>query len=153
MPLLNPFGFATMCQFLGDLLKKFKKNAVNSNSSVPTNKNSEESLSFVRQVAESLSQCVSSSDEYLKSECPICFEEPKLEDAVHTPCAHMFCRMCIISEFEEQQNRIKKNVASVSMFKKTSSSGQPNSIDGGDCPVCHSYVKVSFFDLTSDMIL
>lgn len=60
-------------QFLSNLLNKFKNDA-NVGST------------FAKQVAESLSQCVQSSDDCLKSECPICLEEPRVEDAVHSEC-------------------------------------------------------------------
>lgn len=66
-------------QFLSGLLNKFKKNAgaaVSSSGGAAT--------SFATQVAHSLSQCVQSSDEYLKAECPICLDEPRVEDAVHS---------------------------------------------------------------------
>ena len=39
---------------------------------------------FVKQVAETLSKSVQSSDEFLKSECPICLEEPRVKDAVYS---------------------------------------------------------------------
>jgi len=66
-----------MSQFLSNLLSKFKKN-----SKVIANVN--EDSAFAKQVAESLSQCVQSSDDHLKGECPICLDEPRVEDAVHS---------------------------------------------------------------------
>ena len=38
---------------------------------------------FINQVAESLSLCVK-SDEFLHGECPICLDEPRVENAVHS---------------------------------------------------------------------
>jgi hypothetical protein len=49
------------------------------------------SSSFAKEVAVSLTQSLEARDEYLKTECPVCLDEPKITDAVHTPCAHMFC--------------------------------------------------------------
>ena len=67
-------------QFLQNLLRKFKKNS--NGVCAPANDKS----AFMNQVAESLSQCVKTSDEFLNSECPICLDEPRVEDAVHSEC-------------------------------------------------------------------
>jgi hypothetical protein len=65
-------------QFLQNLLMKFKKaNAVGG-------KKASDKSAFVNQVAESLSQCVKTSDDFLCGECPICLEEPRVENAVHS---------------------------------------------------------------------
>jgi len=90
--------------------------------------------SFVKQVAESLTQTVQSTDECLKNECPICLDEPRVEDAIHTPCAHSFHRNCLLAEFREQVVRSNK---------KSSTSSQQPKVEGGSCPVCHEYVKIS----------
>lgn len=64
-------------QFLNDLLSKFKKNSDGHVAATP----------YAKQVAESLTQCVKSSEEYLQEECPICLDEPRVEDAVHSKCS------------------------------------------------------------------
>jgi DNA repair protein RAD5 len=104
------------------LLNKFKRNTVGIQ---------EESTAFVKEVAQGLSQVVGSSEDCLKTECPICFEEPNITEAVHTPCAHMFCKKCLLDEFHEQQIRGKKQGPCKAK------------VEGGDCPVCHAYVKIS----------
>lgn len=71
-----------LLQFLADLLSKFKKTMESTQSN---------SNSFVQEVAVGLRQSLESNNEYLNAECPVCLEEPKITDAVHTPCAHMFC--------------------------------------------------------------
>ena len=111
------------------MLSKFKKKQTSESS-------------FAKQVAQSLSQHVHSTDEYLKSECPICLDEPRVEDAVHTPCAHMFCRYCLLSEFQEQLVRSnKKQINPGNLFKNASQA--PPTVTGGSCPVCHEWVKTS----------
>lgn len=75
-----------------------------------------------------------SSEDRLRNECPICFEEPRIADAVHTPCAHMFCKTCLVDEFREQQTRGK--IGNQKPLGKSK-------IDGGDCPVCHTQLKLS----------
>ena len=116
-------------------MNKFKKK-----KSTETTTSTKYEPSFAQKVAESLSQ-VHSGDEYLKIECPICLDEPRVEDAVHTPCAHMFCRTCLLSEFQEQINRSNKPVQP-DMLKKADASKEPK-VEGGSCPVCHDYVKIS----------
>ena len=90
----------------------------------------------MKKVAASLSQCVNLSEEYLASECPICLEEPRVEDAVHTPCAHMFCRKCLLSEFRRQRVRGSKAMAD-------RTGGTISEKDGGSCPVCGDWVDAS----------
>jgi hypothetical protein len=58
---------------------KFKTNA-NGVDGAWANDNS----AFMNQVAESLSQCVKTSDEFLQAECPICLDEPRVESAVYS---------------------------------------------------------------------
>lgn len=65
-------------QFLQNLLLKFKKN------STGVGPLANDKSAFMNQVAESLSQCVKTSDEFLNSECPICLDEPRVKDAVHS---------------------------------------------------------------------
>ncbi|KAL7551748.1 hypothetical protein ACHAWF_014931 [Thalassiosira exigua] len=112
--------------FLNNLLNKFKKKTAVV----------DEESTFVKHVAESLTQCVQSHDEYLSEECPVCLEEPRVEDAVHTPCAHMFCLKCLFAEFNRQM---------VCSSKKTKNAGAYTSskVEGGSCPVCHEWVKAS----------
>ncbi|KAL3756862.1 hypothetical protein ACHAWU_005124 [Discostella pseudostelligera] len=116
--------------FLSGLLMKFNKTS----NGVVASANGEST--FAKQVAETLSKCVRSSDEFLKSECPICLDEPRVEDAVYTPCAHMFCRDCLLSVFREQMIRAKKT--NVPNAPAACGAG------GGNCPVCHSFVNQSF---------
>jgi len=93
------------------------------------------------EIAETVSKCIQSNDKLLKTECPICFEEPNVVDSIHTPCAHMFCKNCLLDEFREQIVRSNKKKPT-SQIKLTSTSTQ-SSVEGGLCPVCNEYVKVS----------
>ncbi len=136
-------------QFLSGLLIKFR-NASNGMFASASGEST-----FAMQVAETISKCVQSSDEFLKSECPICLEEPRVVDAVYSewadvtnsirawllfltsclvtaPCAHMFCRDCLLSVFQEQVIR----------SKDTKVTNAPT-VEGGNCPVCHDSVKMS----------
>ena len=92
------------------------------------------------EIAETLSKCIQSNDKLLKTECPICFEEPNVVDSVHTPCAHMFCKSCIMDEFREQIKRSNKNPSNQ---KQPSHAFSKDDVEGGLCPVCNEYVKVS----------
>mmetsp|Transcript_6355 Transcript_6355/g.13370 ORF Transcript_6355/g.13370 Transcript_6355/m.13370 type:complete len:1327 (+) Transcript_6355:185-4165(+) len=113
-------------KFLEDLLAKFKHST------------KEHSM----EIAETVSKCIQSHDKLLKTECPICFEEPNVVDSVHTPCAHMFCKHCIMDEFREQKTRSSKN-HSATQIKSSNTSSTQSIVEGGLCPVCNEYVKVS----------
>ena len=97
-----------------------------------------ETTSFAKEVAAGLTQSLESSQEYLTTECPICFDEPKIIDAVHTPCAHMFCKACLMNEFVEQSSRSKKN----NPLNGSRQTPSQLKVDGGQCPVCNTFVKV-----------
>ena len=118
--------FLRYVQFLEDLLAKFKHST------------KEHSM----EIAETVSKCIQSHDKLLKTECPICFEEPNVVDSVHTPCAHMFCKHCIMDEFREQKTRSSKN-HSATQIKSSNTSSTQSIVEGGLCPVCNEYVKVS----------
>eukprot|EP00804_Cyclotella_cryptica_P000973 CCRYP_012323-RA/>CCRYP_012323-RA protein AED:0.21 eAED:0.21 QI:187/1/1/1/0.9/0.81/11/931/1333 len=122
-------------KFLNDLLSKFQRTV-----GIQGN---EEITPFVKEVAAGLSQfVVETGEEYLKTECPICLDEPRIVDAVHTPCAHMFCKKCLLDELYQQKIRNKKKSAAGSIFKNGNQSCEAK-VDGGDCPVCHTWVKLS----------
>ncbi len=52
--------------------------------------------SYYSQVATSLTQSMREKETW-KEECAICLDQPNLADAICTPCAHVFCKNCILS--------------------------------------------------------
>lgn len=106
-------------------------------------KHSTKDHTHTKEIAETVSKCIQSRDKLLTTECPICLEEPNVVDSVHTPCAHMFCKDCILDEFQEQKNRVNKNPPSTQIKKKLSDTSTQSSVEGGLCPVCNEFVKVS----------
>ena len=91
-------------------------------------------------MAAGLTQSLESNEDILQNECPICLEEPRIADCVHTPCAHMFCKKCLMDELRAQQKRGKKGSAPTGSLKKEPCESK---MEGGDCPVCHARVKLS----------
>ena len=94
--------------FLNELLQKFaaqhssprKQQSRSDHEDSPTRKRR---ASFFSNVAVSLSQAVEGKSTHAEDECPICLENPKLEDAVLTPCAHIFCRNCLVDTLRPQK--------------------------------------------------
>ena len=78
--------------FLSGLLAKFN---ITSSDFVASASES----TYAMQVAETLSKCVQSSDEFLKSECPICLEEPMMEDVVYSEWISMQMLPCYLFGF------------------------------------------------------
>ncbi len=70
-------GDAIDNDFLSGLLIKFNNTSSDFVASASDS-------TYAMQVAETISKSVQSSDEFLKSECPICLEEPRMEDAVYS---------------------------------------------------------------------
>ena len=78
-------------QFIQSLLAKFQ-----SNQSTPDSAKENPNDKFCAQMASKISQAISSSKHEVDDECAICLENPKILDAVITPCAHVFCRDCLV---------------------------------------------------------
>lgn len=76
-------------QFIESLLEKFQTTQSLTQKADPN-------YEFCAQVASKLSHTVSSSKDEVDDECAICLENPKILDAVITPCAHVFCRDCLV---------------------------------------------------------
>lgn len=73
----------------------------------------------------------------MEDECPICLETPRIHDAVITPCAHIFCRDCLVSFLRE--NASKARVAQGSAASAASMLQCPD----GECPCCNEVIKAS----------
>jgi DNA repair protein RAD5 len=62
-------------------------------------------------------------------------------DLYLAPCAHMFCKECLLSEFQEQVSRSNKQSRDSNTCKNGGVSEMPTIVDGGSCPVCHEWFK------------
>jgi hypothetical protein len=51
---------------------------------------------YASQVAHALTKTIKSSAETMEDECPICLDCPLIHEAVISPCAHIFCRDCLV---------------------------------------------------------
>jgi SNF2 family DNA or RNA helicase len=102
----------SLAQFLDGLLEKFR-----------TNQDTVETT-YASQMAHALAKTIKSSSTTMEDECPICLDCPLIEDTVITPCAHAFCRDCLVG--------ILKNNAS----SQESSLQCPN----GTCPSCNETI-------------
>jgi DNA repair protein RAD5 len=104
-------------QFIQNLLEKFQSNQSSADSTTE-NLNGE----FCSQVANKLSQAVMSGKDEVDDECAICLEVPKILDAVITPCAHVFCRECLVK---------------IMRAAKPASPTLPD----GECPCCKAKIE------------
>lgn len=104
-------------EFMERLLTKFR------------NKSSgkENDMKYATSLAEKLSEAINSNASELTEECPICLERPEIHVAVCTPCAHVFCRECLI-------DFLNKN-------GPMSNSRLENCSDGS-CPTCNEAIDV-----------
>lgn len=81
---------------------------------------------YASQVAHALAKTIESSATTMEDECPICLDHPLIEETVITPCAHVFCRECLVGILERNGDDKEKNAES-------SSTQCPNGI----CPSCN----------------
>lgn len=75
---------------------------------------------YASNVALSLSQAIEDKATHIEDECAICLDNPMIEDAVLTPCAHVFCRECLIGVLQFNCGKDSKTE--------------------GSCPTCQSKV-------------
>ena len=104
-------------EFMESLLTKFRTKSSGKENGTDT---------YATKVAEKLGKAINSSAEDSFEECPICLEIPKVHDAVCTPCAHIFCRGCLV-------NYLKNN----SPPKKAMFQTCPD----GKCPSCNEPIE------------
>ena len=103
----------SLAQFLDGLLEKFRT------------KQDTVETTYASQVAHALANTIKSSATTMKDECPICLDCPLIEETAITPCAHTFCRGCLVG--------ILKNNAS----SQEESLQCPN----GTCPSCNEAIN------------
>ena len=113
-----------------DILLKFNE--------IENNKNEKGSTStFASEVAHTLTQSIQSESEQIDQECPICLEDISCNDCMLTPCAHMFCKPCLllhvrknasIEKNEESDDKRKQNLSSPKKF---------------ECPICNEMTNVN----------
>lgn len=118
--------------FLEGLLEKFRSKAAS-----PKRKgNHEEAESvakkpkvrrYLSQVALTLTDAIKANSSHVEEECPICLEQPRIEEAVLTPCAHIYCKDCLVGYLKEKAG-------------KTESSPFGVICPDGECPCCNEKI-------------
>jgi len=127
-------------QFFDGLLEKFcakqksprddKKRAVDESDS-PSKRPKDQT--YVESVAQALSQAVQDNSTHISEECAICLETPRIDEAVLTPCAHVFCRTCLVSALREKaSNEEAKDRTKISSIVQC---------PDGLCPTCMEKVE------------
>jgi len=127
-------------QFLQGLLNKFsdqqQQGRTNRYSSDAASPHDSRCVSgFASQVADTINNLIQSNSTEMKEECPICLEFPKIESSVLTPCAHLFCKECLLSVLVETGT--KENTLKGSTSKAVTPS--PFNVEG-PCPLCNEWV-------------
>ncbi|GAX28913.1 DNA repair protein RAD5 [Fistulifera solaris] len=91
--------------------------------------------SYLSQVTIQLSKIVADKNAtHLNEECSICLEAPRVEDTVLTPCAHIFCRACLVGSLQRVTNENNKN----------HSSHPASQCPDGECPNCSEPVSAQY---------
>jgi len=127
-------------QFLTGLLDKLcskqtlprKRSFDDSDQEKPSKRFSQDQMYF-SQVANELSQIVQKNATHLNEECSICLEVPRVEEAVLTPCAHIFCHQCLVSFFRKHKKEDPEHSSLTSLLQ----------FPDGECPNCSEPVQAS----------
>jgi DNA repair protein RAD5 len=121
-------------QFLDDLLKKFYEQQKSPRKTCRQDSNDLESSAkrnkvqnFASKIAHSVSDAIEDNATHMQDECPICLERPEIGTAVLTPCAHIFCRPCLLGVLRNQASS-KSNIR------------EALSCPDGVCPTCQEKV-------------
>lgn len=88
----------------------------------------DQKTAYSQVVAKSLSDAVRSGCTTLTEECSICLEMPLVQDAVVTPCAHIFCRSCLVGYLRDKSN---ENLTGTKVTK------QGALCSTAECPYCN----------------
>lgn len=102
-------------KFLEGLLEKFRTKQ-------------DDETNYVSQVAHALAKTIKSDATTMEDECPICLDCPLIQETVITPCAHAFCRGCLVG--------ILKNNAANQDTTARNASQCPD----GTCPSCNEAI-------------
>ena len=134
---LDPPSDALGTRFLEGLLSQFCKSSPKRRTDPTVNR--EESPSkrqkenYLSQVATTLANAVRTNKTHVDEECPICLELPKLEDAVLAPCAHIFCRSCLVGCLRDRSTAAKPSGAA--------SNSSLLLCPDGECPCCNKPIE------------
>lgn len=116
-------------KFFEDLLSKFalrssparkKRRSDDGGEGVHDENSPSKRKTYASTVALSLSQAIEEHATHIVDECAICLENPRIDDAVLTPCAHVFCRECLVDVLHFNRGKDSKTE--------------------GACPTCQSKV-------------
>lgn len=90
---------------------------------------------YLSQVAQTITQAVEGNATHIQEECPVCLDNPKIQDAVVTPCGHIFCKTCLIGCLREKASG---QTTPEGMAKPPPSIFQ---CPDGPCPSCNEVVR------------
>lgn len=129
-------------QFLEGLLKKFYDRQQSPRKDLK--RSAEESdlppkqkkMDYVSKIALAVTKAVQDNCSHIEEECAICLEHPKIDDAVLTPCAHIFCRDCLLQTLRAQATGNYDTIA-----KPTLTGTSLLKCPDGKCPTCQGKVK------------
>lgn len=92
--------------------------------------------SYMKNVLEDLRQSVLCGSIYYSEECAICLDNPRIVDIVLTPCAHIFCRSCLLDALREKASNVTSTDSS-----NTKGLHQSIRCPDGVCPTCQETVE------------
>jgi DNA repair protein RAD5 len=127
-------------KFLNSLLEKFctkqssprkKKLTGGTESESPAKRPKDQT--YVSKVAHALKNAVQENSTHLSDECAICLENPKIDEAVLTPCAHIFCRECLVGFLREKASKMTTN-------ENKPNIGSVLQCPDGECPCCNEKI-------------
>jgi SNF2 family DNA or RNA helicase len=89
-------------------------------------------------VAHALKDAVKENSTHVNEECPICLENPKMHKAVLTPCAHIFCRECLVGFLHDKAETMTTATATADENKPHI--GSILQCPDGECPCCNEMI-------------
>lgn len=87
---------------------------------------------YASTVAETLSKLIKANSTHIDEECAICLDNPKIDEVVLTPCAHIFCRSCLIDTL--------RNAALKEPKSSSSNALSTFHCPDGLCPTCQEKI-------------
>ena len=132
--LRNPDEASAKNSFLDELLNTFN-DTNNEENDKKEDYSGEQNSAHTQNVTYSLTQSMNSGSTNLANECPICLKKPPTNDFAITPCAHVFCRKCIIETLN--------NTGVVKQDPEAKRVRVGEVCSDGKCPTCMSNIDAS----------
>ena len=115
-------------------MNQFRSMQSKSNDKNKEHRSGDDSEDYASKVANILNDAVEAKSSHLDDECAICLDPIDLQEAVVTPCFHIFCKTCLVGVLRDKKSPY---------FCNDKSNKGAQVCPAGPCPVCNKEIDSS----------